>query len=125
MPQEHPADAPRREWLRVQLMTLEDEQVQMLEQDRVSWQALVASRRLALQYRNELDNLDADLAPDEAPASLEEVVALVLTFPDAVIGHLFVLQRLAKVLTIDAAVTLLGMLPDEVFKRPEVARRCS
>ncbi len=122
MAQVHPADMPRRAWLRDKLLKLPEEQARIKESK--SWQALVASERLELQYRNELDDADKEAEEQPGPQTMEDVVGLFLTFPDAVFCHSQVLQRLAQALTVNAAVALLAMLPDEVLQHPDVAKRC-
>ena len=123
MPQVHPADMLRRDWLRAKLARMPEEQ-EAIRQSK-SWQALVASERLELQYRNELDDTDKEEEANPGPQTMADVVRLFAAFPDAVFCNVQILQRLAQALTVSAAVTLLGMLPDEVFRHPDVAKRCS
>ncbi|MCK5225011.1 hypothetical protein KAR04_09565 [Candidatus Calescamantes bacterium] len=94
MPQEHPADLPREQWLRQQLLMCEEETEDAVEAK--SWQAVGGLRRLSLQYRNELDNLLKEQDDEEEPTSLAEVVALILSMPDAAFRHPDVVARVKQ-----------------------------
>lgn len=92
---DHPADIPREQYLRTELELLHEELGQMVE--RGSWQALVAGRRLALQYRNEIDALKATKAADAFdPTSIDDVVSEVAKLPDAVFAHPDIVARVAE-----------------------------
>lgn len=91
---DHPADMARDAWLRLELAMLSDEIAQMV--DVGSWQAAMAGRRLALQYRTELDKL---AQPPEEEVDLEDpdqVVAEVLKLPDWVFTHPDVQERVDR-----------------------------
>lgn len=91
----HPADIDRLSWLRDELSLLQDEIGQMVERN--SWQAVVAARRLALSYRDQIDQLVAEKGSDEfEPTTVDEVVAQVLALPDSVFVHPEVIARVAR-----------------------------
>lgn len=94
MAQEHPADSSREQWLRTELSELQDDIKAMRK--RQSYQALVAARRLALKYKNELDEINKEEEDAEMPGSLDEVVALMMSFPDAAFSHPDVIARVRR-----------------------------
>ena len=93
MPQEHPADITREQWLRNQLLKLA-EKAEQIEESK-SWQAAVAARRLLLQYRNELDDIrrEQEIEGDFQPTSIDDIVAELLKLPDAVYRHPDIVKR--------------------------------
>ncbi len=90
----HPADIPRDEYLRNELFLLHEEIARMV--DRGSWQAVVAARRLALNYRSELDDLAREQATEFDPTDLDEVIAELLKLPNAVFAHPSIRARVAE-----------------------------
>ena len=92
---QHPADIDRETWLREELSLLQEEIGQMVE--RQSWQAVVAARRLALSYRDQLDAIRDEKGNEEfEPTSINEIVAEVLGLPDAVFMDSEIQARVAR-----------------------------
>ena len=89
----HPADMPRIDYLRRELFLLHEEIAEMVE--RGSWQAVVAARRLALQYRNEIEDLRKVESADFEPQTVDQVVEELAKLPDAIFGHPMIRARVA------------------------------